>query len=67
MNDLFQKLNQDVCDLSTALSKAELEMRVKEEEVEHELEKFQKTGELPSPEVLARVTAYENEVRSKSL
>ncbi|KAH1017014.1 interaptin isoform X1 [Dendroctonus ponderosae] len=57
-----EKLNQDVCDLSTALSKAELDMRVKEEEVEHELEKFQKTGAIPSAEILARVAVYENEL-----
>ncbi|CAG9760994.1 unnamed protein product [Ceutorhynchus assimilis] len=57
-----EKFNQDVCDLSTALAKAELEMRVKEEEVEHEIEKFQKTGAVPSPEVLARVTVYGNEI-----
>lgn len=41
-------------------------MRVKEEEVEHELDKFQKTGEIPSAEILARVAVYENEVRIQS-
>ncbi|XP_050297319.1 uncharacterized protein LOC126736802 [Anthonomus grandis grandis] len=57
-----EKLNQDVCDLSTALSKAELESKIKEEEVERAIEKFRETGEIPSPEILARAAIYENEV-----
>lgn len=60
-----QKLNQDVCDLSTALAKAELEMRVRDEEVERELEKFKETGEVPSPENVARIAVYGNEVRKQ--
>lgn len=58
----IEKLNQDVCDLSTALAKAELEMRVRDEEVERELEKFKETGEVPSPENVARIAVYGNEV-----
>ncbi|XP_066261009.1 putative leucine-rich repeat-containing protein DDB_G0290503 [Euwallacea similis] len=54
----IEKLNQDVCDLSTALSKAELEMRVKEEEVEHEVSKYQENGDVLSSEVIARISVY---------
>ncbi|XP_030768385.1 myosin-15-like [Sitophilus oryzae] len=59
-----EKLNQDVCDLSTVLSKAELEMRVKEEDVDRQIGVFSDTGEMPSEEVLARLIITQNEVPS---
>ncbi|XP_076266026.1 microtubule-binding protein cornetto isoform X1 [Rhynchophorus ferrugineus] len=59
-----EKLNQDVCDLSTALAKAEVIMKEKDEEVERQMEVWNKTGEMPSPEVLARLVVAQNEVPS---
>ncbi|CAH0554920.1 unnamed protein product [Brassicogethes aeneus] len=57
-----EKLNQDVCELSTALSKAELETRIKEEEVAEEIKKCEETGKTPSAEVLGRLVATQNEI-----
>ncbi|CAG9815373.1 unnamed protein product [Phaedon cochleariae] len=57
-----EKLNQDVCELSTALSKAELEHKMKEEEVSEEMKKWEKTGEIPAPEILGRLVSAHNEI-----
>ncbi|KAJ8980911.1 hypothetical protein NQ317_011552, partial [Molorchus minor] len=57
-----EKLNQDVCELSTALAKAELEMKIKEEEVAEEIKKWEKTGEMPTPEILGRLVVAQNEI-----
>ncbi|KAJ8964520.1 hypothetical protein NQ314_004815 [Rhamnusium bicolor] len=57
-----EKLNQDVCELSTALSKAELEMKIKEEEVGEEIKKWEKTGEMPTAEILGRLVVSQNEI-----
>lgn len=51
-----------MCELSTALAKAELETKVKEEEVGEEIKKWEKTGEMPTPEVLGRLIVSQNEV-----
>lgn len=56
-----EKLNQDVCELSTALAKAELEMKMKEEMVSEEIKRWDKTGELPTPDVLSRLVVSQNE------
>ncbi|XP_023024133.2 microtubule-binding protein cornetto [Leptinotarsa decemlineata] len=57
-----EKLNQDVCELSTALSKAELDNKMKEESVAEEMKKWEKTGELPSPDILGRLVSANNEI-----
>ncbi|RZC35381.1 WEB family protein [Asbolus verrucosus] len=57
-----EKLNQDVCELSTALAKAELEMKMKDEEVTEAIKNWEKNNEMPTPEVLARLNAAQNEV-----
>lgn len=57
-----QKLSQDVCDLSTALSKSELELRVKQEEVNLVLNKWEETEEIPDKEILAKLVLSQNEV-----
>ncbi|KAJ8955167.1 hypothetical protein NQ318_009060 [Aromia moschata] len=57
-----EKLNQDVCELSTALAKAELETKIKEEEVTEEIKKWEKTGEMPTPEILGRLVVSQNEI-----
>lgn len=59
---MLQKLNQDVCDLSTALSKSELELRMKEDEVTEALKIWEETNEIPDKEVLARLLTSQNEV-----
>lgn len=61
MNAL-QKLNQDVCELSTALAKAELEMKMKDEEAAEAMKKWEESGEAPTPEVMARLNAAHKEV-----
>lgn len=61
-NHNFQKLNQDVCELSTALAKAELEMKMKDEEVSEAVKNWEKNSEIPSTEVLARLNAAQTEV-----
>lgn len=48
----LQKLNQDVCEISTALSKAEVEIKTREEA----------TNDLPPAEVLEQLSAAQNEV-----
>ncbi|KAL1494306.1 hypothetical protein ABEB36_009925 [Hypothenemus hampei] len=58
----IEKLSQDVCELSTTLAKAELEMRIKEEEVERELEKLQQSEEIPSIETLAKISVHGNKI-----
>lgn len=60
----LQKLNRDVCELSTALAKAELKMKLKEEEVGEEIKKWEKTGEMPTPEILGRLVLSHDEVSS---
>lgn len=57
-----EKLNQDVCELSTALAKAELETKEKEEQVGEEMRKWEKTGEMPTPEILGRLIVSQNEI-----
>ncbi|KAJ8914449.1 hypothetical protein NQ315_011390 [Exocentrus adspersus] len=57
-----EKLNQDVCELSTALAKAELEMKIKEEEVGEAIKNWEKTGEMPTPDVLGRLVVSQNEI-----
>lgn len=57
-----EKLNQDVCELSTALAKAELEMKLKEEMVGEEIKRWDKTGEMPTADVLSRLVMSQNEV-----
>ncbi|XP_056644608.1 coiled-coil domain-containing protein 18 [Diorhabda sublineata] len=57
-----EKLNQDVCELSTALSKAEMQNKLKEEEVSKEIKKWEKTGEVPAPEILGRLITTQNEI-----
>ncbi|XP_057668842.1 centromere-associated protein E [Diorhabda carinulata] len=57
-----EKLNQDVCELSTALSKAEMHNKLKEEEVSKEIKKWEKTGEVPAPEILGRLITTQNEI-----
>jgi uncharacterized protein with von Willebrand factor type A (vWA) domain len=61
-NHNFQKLNQDVCELSTALAKAELEMKMRDEEVSEAVKNWEKNSEIPSTEVLARLNAAQTEV-----
>lgn len=51
----MQKLSQDVCELSTALSKAELELRVKDEEVTAILKKWEETGDHPDKEGVVKL------------
>lgn len=55
-------MNQDVCELSTALAKAELEMKIKDEEASEALKKWEQNNEIPTPEVIARLNAAQNEV-----
>ncbi|XP_060529485.1 centromere-associated protein E [Cylas formicarius] len=57
-----EKLNQDVCELSTALAKAELEMKLKEDEVEKEMQRWSETGETPSAQVLGRLFLLQKEI-----
>ncbi|XP_017778316.1 PREDICTED: synaptonemal complex protein 1 [Nicrophorus vespilloides] len=57
-----EKLNQDVCDLSTALSKSEREIKVKEEEGTEALKRWEATGEVPSAEVMGKLVISLNEV-----
>nr|CAI5827123.1 unnamed protein product [Callosobruchus analis] len=57
-----EKLNQDVCELSTALAKTEHETKMKEEEVFEEIKKWERTGDLPSPDILGRLVVTQNEV-----
>lgn len=59
---IFQKLNQDVCELSTALAKAELEMKMKDEEIAEAIKNWDENREIPTPEVIARLNAAQNEV-----
>lgn len=59
----LQKLNQDVCDLSTALSKTEMELRMKDEEVLTILKKWEETGECPTDQAeLAKLALFGNQV-----
>lgn len=57
-----EKLNQDVCELSTTLAKAEMENKTKEDEVSREIKKWEKTGKVPSPEILANLISNQNEI-----
>lgn len=59
---LLQKLNQDVCELSTALSKTELLLKAKDEEALEALKTWEQTGETPATEFLGRLLAMEKEV-----
>lgn len=58
----IQKLNEDVCALSTACSKAELELKVKKEETEEAIKKWESKEEIPSKEVLAKVFIDQKEI-----
>ncbi|XP_072388381.1 uncharacterized protein corn [Diabrotica undecimpunctata] len=57
-----EKLNQDVCELSTALSKAEMKNKIKEDEVSQEIKKWEKTGEVPAADILGRLISTQNEI-----
>nr|CAH7767978.1 unnamed protein product [Callosobruchus chinensis] len=57
-----EKLNQDVCELSTALAKTEHETKMKEEEVIEQMKKWERTGDLPSPDILGRLVVTQNEI-----
>lgn len=51
-----------MCELSTALSKSELELRMKEDEVLATLKKLDESGEEPDKEVIAKLIVMQNEV-----
>ncbi|VEN45876.1 unnamed protein product [Callosobruchus maculatus] len=57
-----KRLNQDVCELSTALAKTELETRMKEEEILEEIKKLETSGDFPSPDILGRLVVNQNEI-----
>ncbi|VEN45875.1 unnamed protein product [Callosobruchus maculatus] len=57
-----ERLNQDVCELSTALAKTELETRMKEEEILEEIKKLETSGDFPSPDILGRLVVNQNEI-----
>lgn len=59
---IFQRLNQDVCDLSTTCSKAELQLKLQEEEATKILKEWQETGQLPSEDILSKIVAAKHEV-----
>lgn len=58
----FQRLNQDVCELSTTCSKAELQLRLQEEEATKILKDWQESGQLPPADVLSKLVAASHEV-----
>lgn len=64
---LFQRLNQDVCVLSTALSKAEMDAKLKEDEASEALRAWQSHGDMPPNEVLGRILIAQNEVSKKKI
>ncbi|XP_022917817.1 putative leucine-rich repeat-containing protein DDB_G0290503 [Onthophagus taurus] len=57
-----EKLNQDVCELSTALSKSEHESKLKEEESIEALNKWKIHGDMPPNEILGRILITQNEI-----
>ncbi|KAK4875644.1 hypothetical protein RN001_012066 [Aquatica leii] len=57
----IERLNEDVCALSTACSKAELELKVKNEETEEAIKNWE-GEEVPSKEVLAKVLKDQKEI-----
>ncbi|KAF2885312.1 hypothetical protein ILUMI_20844 [Ignelater luminosus] len=58
----IERLNEDVCALSTACSKAELELKMKNEETTESIKKWEETGEIPSTEVLGKLLTAHNEL-----
>ncbi|CAG9864013.1 unnamed protein product [Phyllotreta striolata] len=57
-----EKLNQDVCELSTTLAKAELEKKRKEDEVNEGIKNLEKSAQVPSGEILAKLICAQNEI-----
>lgn len=59
---VLQKLNQDVCELSTALSKTELLAKTKEEEAIEAINNWEQSEEVPARELLGRLIILSKEV-----
>lgn len=66
----IEKQNQDVCELSTALSKIELNAKEKEEELREAIKEWESTNKMPSADVLARIICLDKnypEIKDKLL
>ncbi|XP_044755770.1 putative leucine-rich repeat-containing protein DDB_G0290503 [Coccinella septempunctata] len=59
----LEKQNQDVCELSTALSKIELDAKMKQEEVNEAILLWEQTGEIPSQEIMGRIISKCPEIK----
>ncbi|XP_063225994.1 uncharacterized protein LOC134532896 [Bacillus rossius redtenbacheri] len=59
---LVESLSQDINKMKSTQQNAELQLRQREQEAESALELWQRTGELPSPDVLARIITAKDEI-----
>jgi hypothetical protein len=60
-------MTRELHNLSSVCQQTEQELRCHEEEAKNVLQQWQESGQLPSPEILARLITTRDEVMSRSI